>query len=147
LTELIIFALLLGFIGYLVYAKIQRDNREFSHIYRPADEHALDSGEFGTVIAFEGNESFETEEFPLKAGEYKLAYWFPEGVMVKVELFSANGVDSEVIALKSGEGATTFSVAADGRYFCMIDPAEDEAEWEIEISRLGLPSGYKPDIP
>ena len=142
---LLIFALLIAGMGYLVYAKIQRDQREFDRVYRPADEHALDEGgEFGEVIAFQGDQNFRTETFMLKAGSYKLMYWFPDDVMVKVKLFSAAGDESEIIALKSGEGSVAFSIDYPGRYFCMIEPAEEATEWEIEISRLGLPSGYKP---
>lgn len=132
---------LIAVIGYLIYNKFRRDEHEFSRLYRPVEEGLLDlNAEFGATLAFQGESSFRTETFSLKKGAYKLSYWFPEAVLVKVELFGASGVDSEVIALKRGEGAVDFSVASDGRYFCTIEPAEDDAPWEIEIHPLGLPS-------
>lgn len=143
-TGLLIFGLMIALMGYLVYAKIKRDQREFDRLYKPADEHAFDGGEFGEVFAFQGDQQFQTETFPLKAGSYKLMYWFPEEVMVKVELFSEAGDDSEVIALKSGEGTASFSIDYPGRYFCVIEPTEEAKPWEIEISRLGLPSSARP---
>lgn len=132
---------LVALVGFMAYQKLQRDERAFSQRYRPVDEHLLDDlSDLNGVIAFAGDAAFETQRFHLEAGRYKLMYWFPAGVPVKVELFSAAGDDHVVIALKQGEGAVEFAVAAPGQYFCVIEPAQDDATWEIEISRLGLPS-------
>ena len=132
---------LVALVGYIAYQKLQRDERTFSQRYRAVDERLLDdNGDFNGVIAFAGNSDFETQHFRLEAGRHKLMYWFPEAVLVKVELFSAAGDDHDVIVLKQGEGAVEFAVTSPGKYFLMIEPAQDDADWEIEISPLGLPS-------
>lgn len=131
---------LVALVAYIAYQKLQRDERAFGQLYRPVDERLLENDDFHGVIAFTGDSAFETQRFRLEAGRYKLMYWFPEAVLVKVELFSAAGDDHDVIALKQGEGAVEFAVGAPGKYFCVIEPVQDDAEWEIEISRLGLPS-------
>jgi hypothetical protein len=141
LSTLLIFSLLVAAIGYAVYHKLKRDEALFSRLYKPVDDSLIDSGgEFEGVLNFAGEGWFRTNPFRLEAGKYKLAYWFSEAVLVKVELFTASGDDSEVIALKRGTGAESFSVAGEGRYFCVIEPAVGDEAWEIEISRLGLPS-------
>lgn len=131
---------LVALVGFIVQKKFERDERTFSQRYRPVDEGLLDDAEFNDIIAFSGDAAFETQRFRLEAGRHKLMYWFPEAMPVKVELFSAAGDDHDVIALKQGEGAVEFAVGSAGDYFCVIEPAQDDAEWEIEISRLGLPS-------
>jgi hypothetical protein len=136
----LVLLLLVAAISLAVYRKLQRDSDLFSRVYRPVDESLLDGGELEGVLSFAGEGWFRTDTFRLEAGQYKLAYWFPEAVLVKVELFSASGDDSEIIALKKGEGAESFSITGDGRYFCEIEPATGDEAWEIEISRLGLPS-------
>lgn len=90
-------------------------------------------------MAFQGERAFHTETFSLEGGSWKLTYWFPEDVVVKVDLYSAPGDNHETLVMKRGAGAESFS-AENGRYFCVIEPAREPAEWEIEISRLGLPS-------
>lgn len=143
-SSVLVVFLLLIVIGFIAWRKIVRNEQAFSQLYRPVEgDLPKDEDELGEVIAFAGEHEFETARFRLEAGEYRLRYWFPENIMVKVELFSAAGDDHEIIALKKGEGETTFKVDMAGRYFCSIEPAED-AEWEIEISKLGLPSGYPP---
>jgi len=143
-SSVLVVFLLLIVIGFIAWRKIVRNEQAFSQLYRPVEgDLPEDEDELGEVIAFAGEHEFETVRFRLEAGGYKLRYWFPENIMVKVELFSAAGDDHEIIALKKGEGETTFTVDVAGRYFCSIEPAED-GEWEIEISKLGLPSGYRP---
>lgn len=139
---LLVALILVGLVGYMVYAKSQRDQRMFNSLYKPADESLLnektefdDSGS----ISFEGDSDFTTQAFSMVAGNYQLMYWFPESVLVQVELYSKDGIDREVIAIKSGEGEVGFSVGSNGRYFCKIEPAKDDS-WEIEIRRLGRPS-------
>lgn len=138
ISTLLILLLLIAAIGFAVYRKLQRDSEAFSRLYKPVDESLLDDPELEGTLSFEGEGWFRTNSFQLEAGQYKLAYWFPEAVMVKVDLFRTEGGDSETIVMKRGEGTETFSIGAAGRYFCVIEPG-DEA-WEIEISRLGLPS-------
>jgi hypothetical protein len=136
---------LVALVGYMAYQKLQRDERAFSQRYQAVDERLREElSEVNGVIAFAGESTFETQRFRLEAGRHKLMYWFPEAVLVKVELFSATGDDHEVIALKKGEGAAEFAVSSPGKYFCMIEPAQDDVAWEIEISRLGLPSQMTP---
>lgn len=136
---------LVALVGYMAYQKLQRDERTFSQRYRAVDERLREElSDMNGVIAFAGESTFETQRFRLEAGRHKLMYWFPEAVLVKVELFSAAGDDHEVLALKKGEGAVEFAVAAAGKYFCVIEPAHDDVAWEMEISRLGLPSQMIP---
>lgn len=134
--ELIVALLLLILVGYPVYRKLRRA----SQISPDLDDHNLNSINPETdALAFAGQSEFRTDSFDLESGTYKLLYWFPEAVMVKVELYSAGGDDHETLVMKRGTGEVSISVEK-GRYFCVIEPAEEPAEWEIEISRLGLPS-------
>ena len=137
---LLIALVLVGLVGYMAYAKSQRDQRMFSTLYKPADERLLNEptelDDTGSV-SFEGESDFITQSFSLAAGNYKLMYWFPESLLVQVELYSEDGSDKQVIAIKSGEGQIGFSVESSGRYFCKIEPAK-EGDWEIEIRRLGF---------
>jgi hypothetical protein len=136
---LLVALILVGLVGYMAYAKSQRDQRTFDRLYKPADaetppdEHDLEDG---GSISFEGDSDFVSHIFFMRAGKYKLVYTFPKEVQVKVELISVDGTDKEVIAIKSGEGEVGFSVHSDERYFCNVEPAKDEA-WEIEIRRIG----------
>ncbi|MEZ4668514.1 MAG: hypothetical protein R3E39_11405 [Anaerolineae bacterium] len=140
ISVLLVALVLVAFVAYIVYRKLQRDERRFAQLYRPVDESLLDQSDFDGVISFEGDSTFESQQFKLEIGRYKLMYWFPDAVLVKVELFSVDGIEHDVIALKQGEGAVEFSVTTPGKYFCMIEPAHEDSAWEIEISRLGLPS-------
>jgi hypothetical protein len=141
ITTLVILLFLVAIIGYAVYHKLKRDSAEFSRIYRPVDENLLESSEdFEGEIAFSGEGRFKTQVFRLESGRCKLDYRFPEAVLVKVELFSASGDDSDVLVLKKGAGSLPFKVENTGRFFCVIEPAVEGAVWEIEIRRLGLPS-------
>jgi len=139
---LLVALILVGLVGYMAYAKSQRDQRTFNSLYKPAegdnlpDEHDLET--YGS-ISFAGDTDFVSQNFEIAAGKYKLVYAFPEQVSVKVEFFSVDGTDHEIIAIKSGEGEVSFSVQSSGRYFCKVAPSKDD-DWEIEIIRLGLPS-------
>jgi hypothetical protein len=128
--------LLIVVVGGMAWQKLRRDSREFDRLYRPA-EQVLDDP-FGEVMAFEGDYTFETEVFVLRAGRWRLRYWFDDEVVVKVDLLTVAGDDRQTLAIKSGAGELEFQVEA-GRYFCLIEPTE-AAPWEIEISPLGLPS-------
>ena len=138
---LLVALVLVGLVGYMAYAKSQRDQQTFSSLYKPAnaeapaDERDLESS---GSITFAGNSDFVSQNFIMSAGNYKLVYTFPKSVQVKVELYSKDGSDSEIIAIKSGTGEVGFSVESSGRYFCKIEPAKD-GEWEIEFRRLGRP--------
>lgn len=144
-TVLLIALILVGLVGYMAYTKSQRDQRMFNHLYKPAnaddlpDEHDLDAN---GSIAFAGKSDFVSQNFIMKMGSYKLIYSFPKSVQVKVELCSIDGTDKEILAISSGEGQVSFSVDSGGRYFCIIEPAKDEA-WEIEIRRLGWPTSSR----
>ncbi len=139
--EILIFLAMLALIGYAVYHKAKRNEQDFNHLYQPADDTSLTSSDaFEGVLTFTGNSHFETQRFQLERGAYRLYYQFPEGSFVHVELFSASGDDSAVLALKKGEGTEQFTIGNDGHYFCVIEPQVEGEGWLIEISRLGLPS-------
>lgn len=133
--ELVIALILLVIVGYPVYRKLQRA----SPTSLPDTELLNNNNEWDSILAFQGESEFRTDTFEMETGNYKLMYWFPEEVLVKVELFSAAGDEHETLVMKRGTGETSFSVEA-GRYFCLIEPTEESAEWEVEISPLGLPS-------
>ena len=139
---LLVALILIGLVGYMAYAKVQRDQRTFDSLYKPADTDDLpDEHDLLTnnTIAFTGDSDFVSQNFLMSAGAYKLMYWFPASTQVQVEFFSVDGTEHEVVAIKSGEGEVGFSLKASGRYFCKVNPAKDD-HWEIEIRRLGLPS-------
>ena len=135
----VIALVLLGLVGYMAYAKSQRDQRIFSDLYKPVEgDLSTDQDDLETIgsIAFSGKSDFTTQRFKMSAGKYKLMYRFPPDVRVKIELFSADGSDHEIIGIKQGEGELGFSVKHDDDYFGEIEPEKD-CEWEIEIWRIG----------
>ena len=136
---------LVGVMGWLVYRKLRRDEAEFGNQYQFDDEGVHTVGEkiHNKPFQFQGEGAQSTRPIKLEAGDYKIRYRFPEDALVKVELFSADDGEGELILLKSGSGEEGFSIGADGRYLFDIDPQEGAA-WKLEINRLGLPSGYKP---
>ncbi len=136
---LLVALILVGLVGYMAYAKSKRDQRMFDSLYKPAEgDLSADEGDLETSgsIAFVGKSDFVSQNFKIAAGNYKLVYSFPDKVAVKVEFFSVDGTDHEVIAIKSGQGEVGFSVKSSGYYFCKIEPTKDN-DWEIEIRRIG----------
>ncbi|MBZ0289265.1 MAG: hypothetical protein K8I30_16720 [Anaerolineae bacterium] len=131
--------------GWLVYQKMRRDEAEFNRQYRFDDEgiHTLGEKAHNQPIQFQGEGAQSTRPVRLEAGDYKIRYQFPDAALVKVEIFSADDGDGEMILLKSGGGEAGFSIDAPGRYLFDIEPQEG-APWKLEINRLGLPSGYRP---
>jgi hypothetical protein len=93
-------------------------------------------------IHLAGEGSHTTKPLQLQAGTYKLRYRFPTDVLGKVDLWHEG--DSETVVLKRSQGEASFTVADDGRYTFEIAPADEQAPWELDIMRLGLPSGMKP---
>jgi hypothetical protein len=89
-------------------------------------------------IRLQGKGNHATKALRLEAGTYKVQYRFPDDVLVKVDLWDSG--DSETILLKRGVGVESFTVEADGRYVFEIAPADEMAAWEMDITRLGLPS-------
>ncbi len=142
LIVLIVALVLAGGLFFIVSQKLARDERRFNALYRPP-EQSDDDDPWADVIVFEGQFTFESDVFPLTVGRQRLRYWFPDDVLIKVELFSAAGDDSEVLVIKAGEGEHEF-MAVGGEYFCTVEPSEEPAEWEIEFSPLGLPSSRAP---
>lgn len=96
-------------------------------------------------IYYEGVGAETTRPFRLRAGRYKLAYAFPESALVKVDLLHTASGERETLALKSGTGASEFEVAESGRCRLVIEPADADAEWEVEITPLMLPSRRPPE--
>jgi hypothetical protein len=143
LTVLIVAVLLIASLAYAVRNKLNRESEQFSRTYRPPeiddwDDEDDDSDE--DALVFSGIAAFDSDPFPLGRGSYRLRFWFPEEILVKVELFTADGADHEVLALRLGEGEETFDIDAPGDYVLVVEPAEVEAAWELEITPLGLPS-------
>jgi hypothetical protein len=136
---------MVGVMGWLVYRKMRRDEAEFARQYQFDDEGVQAVGEkiHNKPFQFQGEGAQSTRPIKLEAGDYKIRYRFPEYALVKVELFSADDGEGELILLKSGDGEASFTIEANGRYLFDIDPQQGAA-WKLEINRLGLPSGYKP---
>jgi hypothetical protein len=74
---------------------------------------------------------------------YKLEYRFPPNVLISVRIIDTHDGD-DVLFIKSGEGAEALEIGTDSRFIIEIEPAEEDARWQIEIRPLGLPSGYRP---
>jgi hypothetical protein len=89
-------------------------------------------------VRLQGKGIHTSEPIHLEVGTYKVVYQFPDDVLVKVDLGA--GGDSETILLKRGAGEASFAVELDGSFVFEIAPADDTAEWEMDITRLGLPS-------
>ncbi len=138
-TFLLVALILVGLVGYMAFAKSRRDQRTFDSLYKPAEgDLDTDEGDLETFgsIAFSGDSDFVSQNFKVAAGNYRLVYTFPRDVTVKVEFFSVDGSDHEIIAIKSGEGEVGFSLKSSDSYFCKVEPDKDD-EWEIEIRRVG----------
>lgn len=142
LTVLIVAVLLIVALAYAVRSKFSRDEEQFSRTYRPPELDDWDDEDDSDedALVFSGLAAFDSDPFPLGRGSYRLRFWFPEEVLVKVELFTADGADHEVLALRLGEGEETFDIDSPGDYLLVVEPAEAEAAWELEITPLGLPS-------
>lgn len=136
---LLVALILVGLVGYMAYAKSRRDQRTFDSLYKPAEGDVdTDEGDLETFgsISFAGRSDFVSQNFKVAAGNYKLVYTFPNDVMVKVEFYSVDGSEHEIIAIKNGEGEVGFSVKSSDRYFCKVEPTKED-DWEIEIRRIG----------
>jgi hypothetical protein len=142
MTVLIVAVLLIASLAYAVRNKLNRESEQFSRTYRPPeiDDWDEDDDSNEDALIFSGIAAFDSDPFPLERGSYRLRFWFPQEILVKVELFTADGADHEVLALRVGEGEETFDIDAPGDYVLVVEPAEIEAAWELEITPLGLPS-------
>jgi hypothetical protein len=94
----------------------------------------------GDIFTFRDRGNQITTAIELQPGTYKLQYQFPTGVLVKVDLISLGGGDSETLFIKSGSGSQALRIETGGRYSFQIKPVQEQAEWSFEISPLGLPS-------
>jgi|GEM_PF-2576494 len=143
----VVMAGLVGGVGWLVYRKLRRDEAAFNQQYQFDEDGVQAVGEraHNQPLQFQGQGAQTTRPVMLAAGDYKIRYQFPDDALVKIELFSADNGEGELILLKSGSGEVGFTIAADGRYLFDIEPQEGAA-WKLEISRLGLPSGYRPPL-
>jgi hypothetical protein len=97
-------------------------------------------------VRLQGKGSEKTGAVRLQAGAYKVQYRFPDDVLVKVDLLTE--ADAETILLKRGAGDASFDIADDGRYRFDVASTDDESPWQLDITRLGLPSrdiGEPPD--
>jgi hypothetical protein len=141
---LLVAGLLIAVVAFAVYRKFQRDSAEFDRRFDFSEDGIMERAN-NKPIRFQGVGAQTTRPFRLESGDYKVRYRFPEGVMVKVELLSADGVSEETLVLKAGAGEAAFSADA-GRYLLDIDPQDEDVAWKLEITRLGLPSGYKPPL-
>jgi hypothetical protein len=146
--DIIVILIALGMMtvmGWLVYQKMRRDEAEFARQYAFDDDgiETVSNQAHNKPFQFQGEGAQTTRPVKLETGDYKISYRFPKDALVKVELFHAADGDGEVILLKSGAGEAAFSIDAAGRYLFDIEPQEGAA-WKLEINRLGLPSGSKP---
>jgi hypothetical protein len=129
LVVLVILAPILLMAAY----KYRREWEQTRQLYGPQAEP--DDG-----IYYEGIGEETTRPFRLRAGRYKLSYRFSENSPVKVDLLRTADGDRETLVLRSGEGAASFEMAEGARCRLVVEPGEPDAEWEVEISRLMLPS-------
>lgn len=90
-------------------------------------------------MQFLNNGTCLTKAAQFKAGTYKLACKLE--TLTKVDLVEPSTSNRETLLIKSGMGATSFTVAA-GRYAFDIAPQDNASAWLIEISPLGLPSQH-----
>ncbi len=117
--------------GYLIYRKFQRDERELSRLYDFSEEGIRSTDH--ELLQFQGTGAQSTRSFRLAAGHYRLRYRFPENQPIKVELLDDEDEDDQTLLIKSGAGELEFSVEA-GRYLLDIEPPDANAEWKIEIT-------------
>jgi hypothetical protein len=141
---LLVAGLLVAVVAFAVYRKFQRDSAEFDRRFDFSEDGIMERAE-NKPLQFQGVGAQTTRPFRLESSDYKISFRFPESVLVKVGLLSTDGVSEETVVLKSGAGEAAFSADA-GRYLLDIDPQDEDATWKLEITSLGLPSGYKPPL-
>ncbi len=123
-----------GIVLAIAYRKYTRDSVEARRRFGLGDVADDDS------LWYEGYGAETTPPVYLKAGNYKVMYQFSDTALIKLEMLNLGDGDQEVVVLKSGAGTASFALEQGGRYQFSVEAADDDAEWEFEISRLGLPS-------
>jgi hypothetical protein len=71
----------------------------------------------------------------LAAGSYRLAYHFPAEVPVRLGLISSFDGEDTTLLIKSGSGVEGFELEG-ASYILQVQPADDSAEWHLELQRV-----------
>lgn len=143
IVVILVALLLVALVGWMAYRKVQRDEAEFNRRFTFDDEGI--EPPHNLPFQFQGEGAQTTRPLTLAAGDYRIRYHVPDGVLVKLELLGAGGENGALILLQGGRGEAGFTVEVEGRYLLDIEPDEEGAAWKLEISRLGLPSGDSPE--
>lgn len=132
-SVLIVILIILAPIALITIYKYRRDWEQTRQLYGPQTEP-------DDTIYYEGIGEETTRPFRLRAGRYQIRYLFSGNVPVKVDLLRTVDGDRETLVLKAGEGAASFEVVESARCRLVVEPSDPDAEWEVEISPLMLPS-------
>lgn len=130
---------LVGVMAFIVRRKIARDDRALTERFAFDEDYGIQREGAVYPVYFEGQGGQTTPHFKLEAGQHRIVYQFPEGVQVKVDLFTAAGEEQETLVIGTGSGMHDFSVSG-GRYLLDIDPAVEESRWSVALTPFQLPS-------
>lgn len=130
---------LVGVMAFIVRRKIARDDRALTESFTFDEDYGIQREGAVYPVYFEGRGGQTTRIFKLEPGRHRLQYQFPEGVQVKVDLFTASGEEQETLMIGAGSGMREFSVSG-GRYLLDIDPAMEESRWSVALTPFQLPS-------
>jgi hypothetical protein len=143
LLVLLIALALIGVMVVIVRRKIARDDRALLDRFAFDDDSGISPQGASYPLRFQGVGGQTSGAFTLGPGRHRLRYQFPDGVQIKVDLFTAGGDDHETLVIAAGLGEREFSVVG-GRYRLDIDPAVAESRWSVALTPLQLPS-QRPD--
>jgi hypothetical protein len=133
LSVLIVAAVIAAPIVLLMLYKYRRDWEQTRQLYGPQTEP-------DNTVYYEGIGQETTRPFWLRVGRYQARYLFSGDTLVKVDLLRTADGERETLVFKAGEGVAAFEMAEGARCRLVIEPADPDAEWEVEISPLLLPS-------
>jgi hypothetical protein len=132
-SVLIVVVIILAPILLIAVYKYRRDWEQTRQLYGPQTEP-------DDTVYYEGVGEETTRPFWLRAGRYQVNYLFSENTLVKVDLLRTADGERETLVVKTGQGVAEFEVPEAARCRLVIEPAAPDAEWEVEISPLMLPS-------
>ncbi|CAG0979408.1 hypothetical protein ANRL2_02317 [Anaerolineae bacterium] len=92
--------------------------------------------DINSPLQFSGKGTWSSQPVRLAQGSYRLEYRFPAAVLARLGLVSAIDGADDTLFIKSGSGVVGFDAAAQGRYIVQVQPADESAEWQLEIRRV-----------
>lgn len=96
----------------------------------------MKGSDINSPLQFSGKGTWSSQPVRLAQGSYRLEYRFPASALVRLGLVSMIDGEDDTLLIKSGSGVVGFDVASQGRYIVLVQPADESAEWRLEIQHL-----------